>query len=72
MTSFLGMNIHFIQNDHLETVTASLKHVEYPHTAEVILEIFNQILQEWSFTGVNDPRISAVITDMCRLFESQQ
>lgn len=63
VTSFLGINIHFIQNDELQCITASLKYVEYPHTAEKILKILEDILKEWSFSGINDPKISAFITD---------
>lgn len=58
--SFLGVTVHFFDNDKLESATLGVYELSEHHTGEYISQMLLKTTEEW---GINNSKVLAVVTD---------
>ena len=62
-TGFLGITLNFLNGKKMNSMLLTLKQVDFPHTCQVVLLETNNALECWKIQGVEDPRITYILTD---------
>ncbi|KAF0713571.1 zinc finger BED domain-containing protein 4-like [Aphis craccivora] len=60
MKSYLGVTIHFLENNTLVSGTLGAYELDKYHTSEYISQMFEEVIFEW---GLNKSQIIAIVTD---------
>ena len=62
-TGFLGITANYFSGDHLNVMCLCLEAVPFPHTANTVALKTDEILKQWGFTGIADPKVKFIVTD---------
>lgn len=60
---FLGITLNFLNGHKMDSILLILKQVDFPHTSKVVLDETNDALNSWKINGLEDERITYILTD---------